>query len=440
MARRSSAPRAANAVDSVAKRARLPARKDPYWQPVGPQRGGVSLGYRKPSRGPGSWIVRLIVHKKRVEVRLGSADDPGSASEALNYAQACSKALVEGKRYRDEAARATTPAPVATVQVAIDRYVAARKARDPHNGRDAELRLAKHVLGEDAGMAGRVLSGLDERDWSAWRKGLIGLSPSGVARLINDVRAAMMVAWGEHRRSLRPEWKDNLIEGLKQAVDSSPPPTDQVRDYLPDADVRRLIAASFEADIDFGHLVLALAATGARLSQVSRLTAADVLDGYLWLFPSRKGKPSTRKAGKIRVPVDIGVTNALKAAAQGKAGDELLLMHWRMAQEKGDKAAGLAPRWVNRDRVAWRVSAETTRRWKAALEKAGLPETLTLTALRDASIIRALREGVPLDLVARIHNTSGPIIRQHYALHIHDALDQVARQAVIPMMPVPAAP
>lgn len=381
--------------------------------------------------------MRLIVDKKRVEARLGEADDASSAAGALDYAQAFSKALAEGKRHKEEAARATTPAPAVTVRVAITEYVASRKARDPYHGRDAEVRLAKHVLVADKGIADHALPRLGTGDWSAWRGKLTGMSPAGTTRLINDLKAAMNAAWRTHRRSLPPHWKDDLLEGLRPPDGSRPAPAPQVRNYLPDADVRRLVAAAFDTDADFGNILMVLAATGARFSQVSRLTVADVLDGCIWMPSSRKGGPRSCKPAKIRVQVGSDVVDALKAVTRGRAGHMLLLQHWRKQQVKGDKMVGLAPRWENRDRIPWGNSAETTRFWGTALAKAGLSERTNLTALRDASIIRSLREGVPLDVVARVHDTSGPIIRRHYALFVHDALDDLARRAVVPIAPAP---
>lgn len=382
--------------------------------------------------------MRLIVDKQRIETRLGEADDAGSAARALDYAQAFTKALAEGKRRKEQAARATAPAPAVTVRIAIADYVASRKSRDHHHGRDAEVRLLKHVLSEDKGMAERALSSLDAGDWSGWRKKLTDMSVAGTTRLINDLKAAMNAAWRAHRRALPPHWKDDLVEGLRAPDGSPSAPAPQVRDYLPDADVRRLVIAAFDTDADFGNLVMVLAATGARFSQAARLTIADVLDGCMWVPASRKGGPRSNKPAKTKVQVGSDVVDALRVVTQGQTGPTLLLRHWRKQQVAGNKARGLAPRWENRDRIPWGNSAETTRLWGAALAKADLPAEINLTALRDASIIRSLREGVPLDLVARVHDTSGPIIRRHYALFVHDALDDLARRAVVPIAPAPA--
>jgi hypothetical protein len=61
-----------SSIDSSAKRAKLPARKNPYWQGISGSRGGVSLGYRKASRGAGAWIVKIALDGVRCEERLGA--------------------------------------------------------------------------------------------------------------------------------------------------------------------------------------------------------------------------------------------------------------------------------------------------------------------------------------------------------------------------------
>src|SRR3954469_17005174 len=76
-----------NAIDSTAKRARLAPRKTPYWQGVSGGRGGVSLGYRKPTRGPGSWIGKIVLDGSRIEERIGAADDQGAGPDSPGLLQ-----------------------------------------------------------------------------------------------------------------------------------------------------------------------------------------------------------------------------------------------------------------------------------------------------------------------------------------------------------------
>jgi hypothetical protein len=72
-------------IDTPSKRARLSARKNPHWRGVSGGRGGVSLGYRKPTRGAGSWIAKVVFEGRRLEERLGESDDGGAGPGALTY-------------------------------------------------------------------------------------------------------------------------------------------------------------------------------------------------------------------------------------------------------------------------------------------------------------------------------------------------------------------
>jgi hypothetical protein len=48
----------------------LPPRKNPYWVGISGGRGGLSLGYRKPNAGAGSWIVKAAIDGARIEERI----------------------------------------------------------------------------------------------------------------------------------------------------------------------------------------------------------------------------------------------------------------------------------------------------------------------------------------------------------------------------------
>jgi hypothetical protein len=53
-------------------------------------------------------------------------------------------------------------------------------------------------------------------------------------------------------------------------------------------------------------------------------------------------------------------------------------------------------------------------------------------ALRHSSIVRGLRKGLPIQQVAKLHNTSVKMIERHYAKYIATALEDLARAAVVP--------
>ena len=56
-------------------------------------------------------------------------------------------------------------------------------------------------------------------------------------------------------------------------------------------------------------------------------------------------------------------------------------------------------------------------------------------ALRHSSIVRGLRKGLPIQQVAKLHNTSVKMIERHYAKYIATALEDLARAAVVSLVP-----
>ena len=56
-------------------------------------------------------------------------------------------------------------------------------------------------------------------------------------------------------------------------------------------------------------------------------------------------------------------------------------------------------------------------------------------ALRHSSIVRGIRAGLPIRLVAAMHDTSVVMIERHYARWITDGLEELAARAVIPLVP-----
>ena len=200
-------------IDSPSKRTRLPSRKNPYWTGLGGGRGGVSLGYRKPAFGPGSWIAKIVLEGRRLEERLEQADDKG-ADAGLPYKAAVVEALAWSRRQYEALAAAgeagkASHAP--TVRSAVEAYVAARVRRSSLAGRDAANRLTRHVLTNDK-FADLLLAKLRAKSIEAWRDGLRvrsadageGIATSTVNRLLNDLRAALNAAAELHRRELPP--------------------------------------------------------------------------------------------------------------------------------------------------------------------------------------------------------------------------------------------
>jgi integrase len=193
-----------------------------------------------------------------------------------------------------------------------------------------------------------------------------------------------------------------------------------------------------DEDTDLGLLVAVLAATGARFSQVARLTVADVLDGpepRLMMPASRKGQKAGRRAQHYPCAVSPDLIALLRTATEGRRGSDPLLLRWAWKLAPGNKSKGTRRQWVQDKRVPWREAYEMTKPWRTAVTLAGLPPETEPYRLRDASIIRGLRAGFPTRLVAQLHDTSAEMIERYYTPHIADALGDLARKAVVSFTP-----
>ncbi|MGA0594065.1 tyrosine-type recombinase/integrase [Enterovirga sp. CN4-39] len=415
--------RASSAIDTAAKRARLEPRRNPYWQGISGGRGGVSLGYRKAARGPGTWVAKLVIDKQRAEERLAPADDAGAVAGALPYPAAVSETLAWAKKQfakieAENSDRGASP----TVRGVVEAYVKARKERHETAARDAESRLKKHVLA-DAKFADLPLAKLTARDVLSWRGRLPEkLAPSTVNRLLNDVRAALNGAAELHRRELPASLPGEIKAGTK-ALSVGDNARKQV---LSDTQIKAALSAAAAVDDtgDFGRLILLLAATGARFSQVARLTVGDVqiARSRITVPVSRKGRAG-KAVPKLAIPVGPDVIEHLRPAFDRGAEDPLLL-HWVSRQ--------IGPvEWERVERKPWKQASEALRLWDKARAKAELPADTMMTAFRHSSIVRGLKANLPVRLVAALHDTSIQMIEKHYSAYIVDASEELARRAIL---------
>jgi hypothetical protein len=74
-----------------------------------------------------------------------------------------------------------------------------------------------------------------------------------------------------------------------------------------------------------------------------------------------------------------------------------------------------------------------TRSWKCVVAAAGIEGTIPY-ALRHTSIVRGIRAGLPIRLVAAIHDTSVTMIERHYSRWITEGLEELAARAVVPLL------
>lgn len=431
---------ASGKLENRTQRARLPAQRNPHWMLIAPE---THLGYRPATtKGRnGNWIARRAVVKPGDRTRyreqaLGSADDhPDSTADGatvLTFHQAVAAAR-EWSLAQVSAARAKENGTADfTVKSAVETYVASRKRRAAAAGRDAEWRLGRHVL--RAPLADVRLLALTEGDLSRWQRDLMRggrgkqsdtpLAPATLARLLNDLRAALTAA--ARRLKASSDMHATIFERTRppEAAQRARP-----MQVLPDADVRKLVSAADAQDPDFGALVLVLAATGTRFSQAARLTVADLqADAGRILIPASAKGRGNKKTAPSPVPLPDDVLARLRYLAAGRGGHEPLLMHWRHKQVPGPSI-----RWERKERVAWSDSSDMTRPWAETVKAAGLPEDLVAYCLRHSSIVRGLRAGLPVSLVAKAHDTSAGMIESHYAAFIVGASEDLLRRAMVPM-------
>ena len=415
-------------IDTIARRKKLPVSSKPVWDTIGDARSGLKLGYYKGARG-GSWVGKLVMDGARVEAKLGAADD--GEGRGLSYRDAAKAAADwaerEEARLKESANKKADRVP--TVANAIEAYVRMRIARAERAGRDAQTRLARHVL-SDAKLAATPVGRVSAKSLSDWRSRLpTTMTPAGVNRLLNDLRAALNSHVAAHWRDLPATVGKEIEAGLKALPNAGT----ARQALLSDPDVRRVVDAAYGVDPDLGALALTLASTGARFSQAAKITVADLQPeaGRIMVPTSAKGR-GVKQRRYSAVPVGADVIERLTRLTAGRGGHEALLTRWISRQ--------IGPaEWEHVGRSPWTNASEMLRGWRKALTAAGVPYVKPY-ALRHSSIVRALHSGLPVRVVAALHDTSSSMIERHYSAHILDMADELARGALVPMVSAPVTP
>ncbi|MTV16188.1 MULTISPECIES: tyrosine-type recombinase/integrase [Bradyrhizobium] len=425
-----------------------------HWRRVDAE---AHLGYRKGKRS-GIWFVRWRNHYDGANYKqaaVGVANDVNDrvTEGKLTFEQAVIQARDLVNRYRTEAAaQAAGPAP--TVRTALETYIRERNARDSRRaGRevrsDAGHRLRRYVLGqgergsqeavEAASLAAVALHALQVDDLLIWRENLpVELKATTKQRLINDLKAALNAAWprlSAEQKKLNPAFPSIIKDGFKAERIDDDDEISVARDnqVLTDAQVSNLLRAAREIDGEQGfegdlyRLVVCLAATGARFAQARRMRVGDVqAEEHRLMVPgSYKGRGGN--GGSVPFPVGEDIIEALLQGVLDRPKEATLFERWSYDQEAGSIV------WRRSKRGPWKA-AELTRPWRSIRERAKLPEAIPY-ALRHSSIVRGLRNRLPIQHVAKLHNTSVKMIERHYAKYISTALEDLARAAIVPLVP-----
>jgi integrase len=385
-----------SALESRSARLKLPKRGKPFWTRIS---RGLSLGYRRIETA-GPWIVRKATGDGGNWIKnFAHADDfeESNGDSVLSFFEAQSIA-------RTIARDGETSGGLITVSVAIDRY------RDDLRGRGArEYNASLARIHLPPALLSKPVSLLTTRDLRTFRDNLLkGRTKASANRVIAPLSAALQLAASlDARITNQTAWK----VGLKKFPGADAGRARNV--VLTDAQIRQVVELAYEENTELGQLIETMATTGARRSQVARLTVGDLQDGReprLMMPSSAKGK-GVKRINRVGVAIPASLATKLRRAAGDRPADALLL---------------LKP-----DGSAWGLS-NLRSPFRTIVEKAGLdPSIVTSYALRHSSITRQLLRGIPIRVVAHAHDTSVPMIEKSYSATIGDHSDALFRNALL---------
>jgi integrase len=384
--------RSAN-LENRTNRLQRPIAKKPVFVRIAPR---VSLGYRR-NQTAGTWVVRVADGKGGNWTKaIGNADDFADANDrdVLDYWQAQEHARKTARAGRGGEEGNDGPL---TVESALKRYEADLVTRRGDIGNVARVRA--HIPER---LAKRPVALLTSRDLRDWRDGLLKqVAAASANRVATVLRAALNLAAEGDDGANTSLWKS----GLKAIPDAG-----ETRNVvLNDAEIRKLVTEARALDPKFGLLIEVAAVTGARVSQLARLKVRDLHGDRLSMPTSRKGKGKKKPATMVPIPASLVA---------------------RLVAEIADRPED-APLLLKPNGHPWKKS-EQTRPFRKATQLAGLnPETVTMYALRHSSITRQLTAGVPIRVVASLHDTSVKMIEQAYSVGIDKHVAEMVRPALI---------
>ena len=313
-------------LDNRTARLRLDAQRR-YFREIG---DGLTLIYRRTSKGYGTWSAKLAMPGGKYAIRiLGTADDYQDADgvTVLTFYQAQEKA-------RTTADDAKTQGGVLikdmTVKEASESYLAWFRANKKGVAM-AESAINAHIL---PAFGDKKLADLTTKGIREWQDKLVStparLRTGKFAKKINR-RTAPKTAEGKMARKstanriltvfkamLNKVYNDGDI--TSNAIWRNVKPfknVDQARiRYLTDAEAQRLVNA---CPADLRALVRAALLTGARRGELAALTARDVnlKTAQIYIAESKSGKPR-------HVPLNPEGLAHFREALTGKTGDQLV--------------------------------------------------------------------------------------------------------------------
>lgn len=374
----------AASIKTVRDRDQLRLRREPHWLSI---RRGYFVGFQRMAAGTeGVWKARRRDVGEGIDLRksLGPLDHlpPNERYDAAVRAAEDWFRHLDGGGSND----------VLTVREACEAYVEhLRSDGREATAKDAEARFKRHVI-TDSKFAGRQLLKLTKVHVGEWRKGLRTKaaipqdkrkeatkprSDSSLNRDMTALRAALNHALEQGHVTSDGAWRTAL-----RSVENA---DGRRMTYLDGEQRRKLVAA---APADLAAFLRGLSMLPIRPGALAALTAGDYDKRLAQLTI---GKDKSGRARWIKLP---DATAAFFAA-----------------QCKGKLPA--APLFARADGAAWNKDS-----WKAPFKEAamaaGLPADATAYALRHATITDLLNAGLSTLIVAKLADTSLPMIEKHY--------------------------
>ena len=393
-------------ITTRAARERLTRRKSPYYRSV---QSGVSLGYRRTASAGGSWMVRILVENRYVEVSLGKADDLIKADGVtyLDFRQAEARACAEASHQHHRAAginkTGSGRAPY-TVSDALKDYVQSYRRRGGKQVKDTETKIKAHLerqlgpvrldrltrsritlwrddLAQDAprlrtrqgASIGNIRRALDTSDSDAVRR-----RRASVNRILTLLKAALNFAHQEGRVHSKAAWE--LVKPFRE-VDSP-----RIR-HLTDQEAVRLVKA---CGGDLRQIVVAGLLTGLRYGEITRLRKLDLNQevGIISVSVSKSGKP------RHIYLTDEGRTFFTQAVA-GQPADRLI--------------------FLRADGEAWGTSHQS-RPLREACAAARIDPAISFHILRHTYASRLALAGTPMAVIAaQLGHQGTRMTERHYA-------------------------
>jgi integrase len=358
-------------LETRANRLKLSITSKPVYVKIGPS---LSLGYRR-NRTAGSWVLRIADGKGGMKTQnIGHADDydEPNGQTVLTFYEAQDKA-------RKFATQPTIMKPL-TVQEAADNYLVVLETKNSRTAYDTKLRLKKHFLPQ---FGNKLVSSLTKTDLENWRSGLVDkdnerASKDTANRVLSMVKALLNHALQDQSHGIKDDSAWRFVKSFKSVGQPR-----SIR-YTND-EISRLIACA--PDKATGVLIKGAFLTGCRYGEMIAAKVADVDCGAGNWYVS--GKTGSRTVILHRAAVEF-----FRELIANRAGGEYL---FTMASGQ-----------------PWKAS-DQTRRFKAALKAAGLPEDGSVYTLRHSYISRAIEAGIGPTIVAENCGTSVRLLEKTYS-------------------------